>query len=193
MKDRILAFLAPGLKPGREYFWTKAEASLWVDACRAKDLLIHGMKKVVDEWGKDDRPLTLDAMQNVFDPVALAELDGIVSRCELGEALQWLDRHLLDSKSGAAAFPMAVMKRDMDEVEKTPGLYVGTVHSFKGAEADTVILLPDLSRPWDQAWNGGDRDSVVRLFYVAATRAKETLILCQPAGRMAVNLMKYKE
>ena len=44
-----------------------------------------------------------------------------------------------------------------------------------------VYLFPDLSQAADAQYGRGgvDRDSVVRLFYVGATRAYEQLHVCQ--------------
>ena len=63
----------------------------------------------------------------------------------------------------------------------TPRVVVGTIHSVKGGQADVVYLFPDLSQAADAQYGRGgvDRDSVVRLFYVGATRAYEQLHVCQ--------------
>ncbi len=73
----------------------------------------------------------------------------------------------------------------MEVLDREPRLHVGTIHSFKGAEADVVFLFPDVST---QAWeayhrSSVGRDAINRLFYVGMTRARETLVLCQPARR----------
>ncbi len=56
-------------------------------------------------------------------------------------------------------------------------------NSVKGGEADCVFLFPDLSRAGMVEWSAGGerRDSVIRQIYVGMTRARESLILCQPA------------
>jgi ATP-dependent exoDNAse (exonuclease V) beta subunit len=43
-----------------------------------------------------------------------------------------------------------------------------------------VYLFPDLSRAGDEQYQiaGSPRDSVIRVFYVGATRARETLYIC---------------
>lgn len=67
-------------------------------------------------------------------------------------------------------------------------LTVGTIHSVKGSEADVVYVLPDLSpAQWGQ-WTKGDRDALVRLFYVAFTRAREELVLVRTGAKRAVEL-----
>jgi len=70
-----------------------------------------------------------------------------------------------------------------------PQITVGTIHSVKGGEADSVILCPDLSyQGYGQWWSDGDRgrNDIVRQFYVGMTRARETLCICAPATNMAV-------
>ena len=71
-----------------------------------------------------------------------------------------------------------------------PRVVVGTIHSVKGGEADVVYLFPDLSRAGDAQYRvtGAPRDSVIRVFYVGATRARETLYICQPEGAMAISI-----
>ena len=60
-----------------------------------------------------------------------------------------------------------------------PRLTVGSIHSVKGAQADTVILLPDISPSGMKEWSkpGDAKDGIIRTFYVGMTRAKERLIL----------------
>ena len=63
-------------------------------------------------------------------------------------------------------------------------------NSVKGAEADVVYLFPDISRAGMGEWQGTveQKASVYRLFYVAMTRAKDTLVLAEPSGKYSVNL-----
>jgi DNA helicase-2/ATP-dependent DNA helicase PcrA len=58
-----------------------------------------------------------------------------------------------------------------------PRIVVSTIHRVKGGEAENVVLIPDLSQnPWSQLHT----DEEQRVLYVAVTRAKETLTICQP-------------
>ena len=79
-----------------------------------------------------------------------------------------------------------VESRGLAALTERPRLYVGTIHSFKGAEADHVFLMPDLSRAGMAAYSGSDRATVVRQFYVGMTRARLGLTLCAPSGHWAV-------
>ena len=55
-------------------------------------------------------------------------------------------------------------------------------NSVKGGEADVVYVFPDISRAGMGEWVGGpeQKASVYRLFYVAMTRARDTLVFAQP-------------
>ena len=72
----------------------------------------------------------------------------------------------------------------------TPRVVVGTIHSVKGGQADVVYLFRDLSQAADAQYGRGGamRDSVVRLFYVGATRACEELHVCQRETGMAITI-----
>ena len=62
----------------------------------------------------------------------------------------------------------------------TPKLVIGTIHSVKGGEADSVYLFPDLSRAAMREWvnTGEGHDGIIRQFYVAMTRTRENLVIC---------------
>lgn len=70
--------------------------------------------------------------------------------------------------------------RGPQTLRRTPQVVVGTIHSVKGGQADVVYLFPDLSKAGDALYRqcGPPRDSVIRTFYVGATRARETLYIC---------------
>jgi hypothetical protein len=72
----------------------------------------------------------------------------------------------------------------VDALAEEPRLVIGTGHSVKGAEADVVYVFPDLSASATREWEGRpkNRDAIIRLGYVMVTRARESLILCNPAG-----------
>lgn len=71
------------------------------------------------------------------------------------------------------------IKRRGESLARPPRIYVGTIHSVKGGEADNVALLPDMTqRTWDSYER--DRDAEHRTFYVGATRAKQALWLVAP-------------
>ena len=60
------------------------------------------------------------------------------------------------------------------------GLLLTTAHRAKGLEFDHVVVLDGA---WDRIGRGEDRDSPRRLYYVAMTRARQTLTLMRLPGR----------
>lgn len=61
----------------------------------------------------------------------------------------------------------------------TEAIYIGTIHSVKGGEADNVALITDMS--W-RSYCGMDKnpDAEHRVFFVGATRARENLYIIDP-------------
>lgn len=72
-----------------------------------------------------------------------------------------------------------------------PKITVGTIHSVKGGEASVVYLLQDLSPVQMEEWDEeAGREDLIRLFYVAMTRAKEELVVVDPINsQCAVDLL----
>ena len=66
-----------------------------------------------------------------------------------------------------------------------PLVVIGTVHSVKGAEADTVVMFPDLSEAGAAESRGSvqGHDALVRMIYVGLTRSRGDVVLCDPAQR----------
>lgn len=62
-------------------------------------------------------------------------------------------------------------------LRQQPRIKLSTIHSAKGAEADHVVLLTDVSNRVMELIRNRD-GSEERVFYVGVTRAKETLTLC---------------
>ena len=58
--------------------------------------------------------------------------------------------------------------------------------SVKGGEADVVYVVPDVSKESWKSWCWRRRADLRRLFYVAFTRAREELVLLEPATDRAV-------
>lgn len=75
-----------------------------------------------------------------------------------------------------------------------PRITVSTIHSAKGGEAHTVVIVPNLTRRSWKALIGSDtadEEDEFRLAYVAASRARERVILVQPRTRRAFPYSRY--
>lgn len=78
------------------------------------------------------------------------------------------------------AYITAALRRG-EKFNATPRITLSTIHGSKGGEADGVILYTDLS--WAAIKNIQSKDQVddlLRVFYVAVTRAKNALYLVAP-------------
>jgi hypothetical protein len=176
-RDLVLAFL----RLSEEGMWTAEDMRKWVAASRISGVL-RGNRATLDDLGDDGRNgVDWDKLHNLLTEEAIgAGLSGDVG---------WLRDNLLIARHKGAAFAIRVAEAHGAEVlAKTPQIIVGTIHSVKGGEADVVYLFPDLSYAGMNEWIGRGQSAVRRLFYVGMTRAKESLILCQPATSRSVAL-----
>lgn len=73
-----------------------------------------------------------------------------------------------------------------DPVKKAK-VFIGTIHSVKGGEADNVVISSDVSY---RSYQGMDAnpDAETRVFYVGITRAKKSLYIIQPQTNMSFYL-----
>ena len=110
-------------------------------------------------------------------------LDGLLDAARTGDYHAFFD--LLDTKykfgHHGSVSSMGYVKRVLDShgrasLDEAPGLIVGTVHSVKGGEADSVYVLPMVS-PEAHRNMGRNMDSLLRTFYVGVSRAKKKLTL----------------
>jgi DNA helicase-2/ATP-dependent DNA helicase PcrA len=75
----------------------------------------------------------------------------------------------------AVAYIRSVL-RNKDDL-RNPRITISTIHGAKGAEADNVVLLTDISRKIDEAIG----DDEHRVWYVAVTRTRQTLYVAPPS------------
>jgi DNA helicase-2/ATP-dependent DNA helicase PcrA len=174
---RLLAYLSPNgdVMGDDAHFWTAADLETWTAIIAQEGALRRGAKKAISEYTPRDCELLVSQMLEWFD-------EGVMGNV-LDTDLNWLESNLLPSKRKMMEFPLQVIRRrGAEALRGTPKVIVGTVHSVKGGEADVVYFFPDVSRSGFLEWmSGGElRDNVVRQFYVAMTRARESLVLCAP-------------
>lgn len=180
-RDRLLAYLICDERVfgDRSRLWTGDDVRAWLAPLKVGPFA-KAVKATAE--GLPRRELTFDEVEALFaDEV---ELEAAVS-----PSLDWYARNLLASARPGMEFPLAIARRrGASTLAEEPRVVLGTVHSTKGTEADTVIVMPDLSALGYQEWAtaGERRDSVIRLFYVAMTRAREELVVCTQSSPQAV-------
>lgn len=109
------------------------------------------------------------------EPVVWADLFGDAAR-----ELDWMAA-LVDMPMREREYIRA-LRRGGESVTKPGRVRIGTVHSAKGAEADHVVLLTDVSERVAQGMQAAP-DAEHRVQYVGATRSRQTLTLVFPQTR----------
>jgi len=185
--DRLMAYLRPlSTIWGRDArMWTVEDVQAWLPLLRSEGVLQRGAKMAVARMDKEtrERTVTLDELEQWFDPPALA--------ASMQGSVTWLLGHALSDAAQKLRYPAQILKRFGGRVlREPPKVVIGTIHSTKGAECDEAWLFPDLSpsgaEEWEQSVEG--RDAIIRQFYVGMTRARERLVLCAPNTRNCVEL-----
>ncbi len=184
--DRLLAYLRPDPDAWGEdaRLWSYKDLEDWIEPMQSAGLLKRGAKTTARRLAQE-----LGTTEIADDDIAamFASADVLERFLDLDPA-QFL-RSVIPSRRAPFQFPVAVArKRGPATLLKRPAVTVGTVHSVKGGEADVVFLFPDLSPGgFDEYTDARRRDSVIRVFYVAFTRARSRLVLCSQAGPRAVD------
>jgi len=188
--DKISALLAPAVH-GR--LWTWRELATWLPYVRSsmKDgtrILSHGAKASLEDKAKripDELATSIEVAGMILDPSLWALVDSTRGRGRTADvveaAFSWLRPRLLDASSKSIDYARLVLGGRFAGDAKSPRLYIGTVHSFKGAEADDVYLFTELPPKAREAFEVGRLDeieSVARTFYVGLTRARHSVTVC---------------
>jgi superfamily I DNA/RNA helicase len=188
--NRILSLLVahPEFGDGHRA-WTKRDLALWVEWLGSKGILKDGAKEIIQTRDGSD-PVSAEHLHAIFETGAFESL--MAARDGGNRALLdwWRTRVSADVRKRVQFAAEIADSRGPQALLDTPKVVVGTIHSVKGGQADVVYLFPDLSRAGDAQYNrgGAARDSVIRVFYVGLTRARETLYICQRETGMAVTI-----
>lgn len=164
--DRLLAWL--------KHDQTFVDVAKWLPMIKVTGVLVKGAKErtLSDDSQVPELFLSEDAMAGAFsgDP-------------------KWLEANVTAEYAKRLTYPLAVWKRyGKAGLAETPRLQIGTIHSMKGAESDSVWIAPDLSpKAWKQ-YLTESQDDARRLFYVALTRARHKLTVLAPSGGRSVVL-----
>ena len=188
--SRILALIVAHPDYGEDHhLWTHGDLAPWAEWLESKGILRHGAKEKLQSHEKRQL-VTTERLEEIFETGALQSL--LVAYEEDYRALlAWWRARVTADVHGRIQFPADIAaKHGPRALLEKPKVIVGTIHSVKGGQADVVYLFPDLSQAGDAQFQqfGPLRDSVIRLFYVGATRARETLYICQRESALAVSI-----
>lgn len=170
---RVAAFCAAFSREQKT--WTLPEIELWME-------LTKGVGK--RKWKEYAAALPKDKLLPPVDLLGIMEVEDISAAQRSGP--RWLSEKLNATWRSTAGYALKVAEREALGLEEEPLLRIGTIHSYKGGEEDVVILCPDLSPSGFYQLNGSlqGRDAIIRQFFVGCTRARESLILAAPSGRL---------
>ena len=179
---RLLAYLRPdpGTYGDEARVWNWEEARAWTEIIRAKGTLSPGAKRWISDLGTNEKRCREEIDSDDGEATFGDNWNLLRQAFSQGRSLDWLEDNLLGSKRRLMEYALAVArKRGAQTLRETPSLTVGSIHSVKGAQADTVFLLPDISPSAMREWSkpGEGRDGLIRTFYVGMTRARERLVL----------------
>jgi hypothetical protein len=185
--DRTIAFLRGDPKllgPGARE-WTYEEIRQWTAPLRASGedaVLAHGAKTQLKKLAKLDKSVGACPFKG-FGELFIGGWEGPHAAKAWAFDIDWWVESMLPKEAPSYHYLANIVKhRGPRALLDPPNILVGTIHSVKGGEADTVILIPDLSIAAVKPYWAGETASIGRLFYVAMTRARDTLLLCNPGG-----------
>jgi DNA helicase-2/ATP-dependent DNA helicase PcrA len=188
--SRILALLVAHPSYGEDHHpWTYSDLAQWIECLQSKGILRTDFQKTVDD-GAQKQPVSTEQLESIFQTGALESLLGACNG-DYRALLAWWRARVAVNFHSRVQFPADIAaKYGPCALLETPKVIVGTIHSVKGGEADVVYLFPDLSQAGDAQYQRGGppRDSVIRLYYVGATRARETLYICQRDSALAISM-----
>lgn len=185
--QRLLAYL----RPQEEWFgaqakmWTYEDLKMWVEWCASKGLLKHGAKTVLKEAAKQQSivEVSVGFLEELFEsPEQWATA--------LSGDIDWFVDNLLAKNRKTIKYPQRVLERfGVQGLTDEPSTVIGTIHSVKGGEADVVYILPELSKSGAREWQTTEgRAATLRMFYVAITRARERVVVCDSTAQTIVPL-----
>lgn len=182
--DRVLAFSRPRADLWGEaaHFWTPGELKAWTSALPATGIFSRGGSAAIqglsDEASDEE---IADTCKAWFTEEALR---AIVPRPDL----TWYLSHVKGSDNLRDYVEQVIGRYGVQKLQERPQIQIGTVHSYKGGEADIVWLNPDLSLEASSAAHKNPQaaEEMRRVFYTGVTRAKEGLLLAEASTRNCV-------
>lgn len=148
---------------------TGARATTWLEKLPAA--LFQGTRKAALELvGAMSRVESLEPILHPAGAAAWAAGDG-----------EWYVKAFPERDRKPLAYAWQIYRRDPKLLDAPPSAIIGTVHSVKGGEADRVYLFPDMPKHVidDAHEYQSERDAIIRMVYVAISRARENVIFCE--------------
>jgi superfamily I DNA/RNA helicase len=190
MTERLLALtqIREDIWGADSRMWTWQDVERWTDPLEAKKLFERGAKSQIMSAARE-----MGVTEADLSKLAQLMRGDALDHAFQGDVNWWYD-NLLSRQKKVADFPVKVFnKHGAKALIDDPQVIIGTIHSVKGGQADVVYMFPDISPSGMRQWLGrpAERDGIIRQMYVGITRAKEHLILCAPASRNNVDMVRH--
>ena len=198
--DRVLSFLRPSPTVWGDdaRVWSLDDLEKWTDVLSAKDTMVRGAKKMIgariaeiEDGPRFNHDLIHEPL-DISSIFAMFKQDAHMPIFDMD--LDWLVENTRASRRRVIEYPVAVAKRyGVEALKQEAKVIIGTIHSVKGGQSDTVFVFPDLSRQGMEALpHPMVRAATQRQFYVAFTRARQKLVLMSPQGSDTVQFPRPK-
>ena len=186
--SRVAAFMSGPFQFNPREIWTPDDFIRWTEIIKATGNFPRGVKDKLPDIVQDLFGIDCISLTEVFSEEST--IWQLFDEFTPESAAMWWLENVQSAKVKASEYPLKLILKhsNIEILEKKPQVIVGTIHSVKGGEADVVYLFPDMSVAGMQGSvkSVEERDSIIRMFYVGMTRAKETLVLCQGSSNYAV-------
>lgn len=175
---KLCAYMHPEGSEFNGYkLWTIGQLASWASTMKADGIFTHGGKKIIQDFAKSHNTCKTEELLGLM--LATLTPESFDSAFTLSS--DWFCDNIVPSKLKSFEFPKRIYSSfGKGAATLASKVTIGTIHSVKGAEADVVIVFPDLSVRGAQAYlqkSGENYNQILRLFYVAVTRARDTVIL----------------
>lgn len=186
-KERIVEYLNPrGPQAGSARLWDVQQLAAWIELVGVDGLLNRGAKKEIKDIAEKQHDFTQAGLIKLymewFTPA------GLNAAVELKP--NFIRSRVVTAKAKTIEYPFRVYENfGLEALVETPKITVGTIHSVKGGQAQSVYLFPDLSsNAAIQYMNRTGEESIIRQFYVGMTRCSEKLTIAESCGKASVNI-----
>lgn len=138
-----------------------SQAKFVYDLMKVKEKVKYGFKSKLDKI-QENTLFTLDMLRKDF---------GLLTEDIWHKALDRIPEHERE-------YIISALRRG-EKLLKEPRIKINTIHGVKGGEADNVVIFPDMAmRTWQEFQDNPEDEH--RVWYVAATRAKNSLWIMTP-------------
>ncbi|MBK7875541.1 MAG: ATP-dependent helicase [Planctomycetes bacterium] len=133
-------------------------------------------------------PATRELLRTTTATRRMYSMDELVGTLALGSLVDRIrERGALDALQKLPKWKRRYLAKVLVEGKLPhPQVVLTSIHGSKGREADLVVVIPDMTRATFKEYRrSGDEGSEAetRVFYVAVTRTRDTLVLVEPQSR----------